>query len=69
MKIINKNDIEPTILPDGFGLRTTPNKEVVIIDFISSNPVGEQAVISSIALPKTIAKDLMSQIQKMLKDN
>ena len=62
MNFIPKEHIEPTYFPDGFGVRTTQNKEVIIIDFIASNGVGNKAVISSIALPKSGALDLAKKI-------
>ena len=55
--------IEPTYFPDGYGVRTTPKKEVVIIDFFQSN---NNKIISSIALPKSVAIDLIKQIKNLI---
>jgi hypothetical protein len=69
MLFIKKDQIEPTYFPDGYGVRTTQNKEVVIIDFIQSNNNGEKAIISSIALPKSGALDLIKKIQSLFKED
>lgn len=59
--------IEPTYFPDGYNIRTTQKKEVIIIDFIQSNK-DEKAVISSIAIPKSVALDLIEKIKLLLKE-
>ncbi len=69
MNFIPKEHIEPTYFPDGFGVRTTQNKEVVIIDFIASNGLGDKAVISSIALPKSAALDLAKRIKDIYEES
>ena len=69
MNFIPKEHIEPTYFPDGFGVRTTQNKEVVIIDFIASNGLGDKAVISSIALPKSAALDLAKRIKDIYEED
>jgi len=65
--MISKEQIEPTYFPDGYTIRTTQNKEVVIIDFIQSNN-DEKAIISSIAIPKSVALDLIEKIELLLKE-
>jgi len=52
--------IEPTYFPDGYNIRTTQKKEVIIIDFIQSNK-DEKAVIS-------VALDLIEKIKLLLKE-
>jgi hypothetical protein len=69
MDFITKNQIEPTYFPDGYGVRTTQNKEVVIIDFFQSNHFDDKAIISSIALPKSGALDLIKRIQSLFKED
>jgi len=69
MNFIPKEHIEPTYFPDGFGVRTTQNKEVIIIDFIASNGLGDKAVISSIALPKSAALDLAKRIKDIYEES
>ena len=69
MIFVKKEQIEPTYFPDGYGVRTTQNKEVVIIDFIQSNNNGKKAIISSIALPKSAALDLAKRIQSLFKED
>jgi len=70
MNFITKDQIEPTYFPDGYGVRTTQNKEVVIIDFFQSNHFDDnKAIISSIALPKSGALDLIKRIQSLFKED
>jgi len=69
MNFITKDQIEPTYFPDGYGVKTTQNKEVVIIDFFQSNHYGDKAIISSIALPKSGALDLIKKIQSLFKED
>jgi hypothetical protein len=69
MIFIKKDQIEPTYFPDGYGVRTTQNKEVVIINFFQSNHKEEKAIISSIALPKSGALDLIKRIQSLFKED
>ena len=66
MDLINKKDIELTYFPDGYGVKATENKEVVIIDFFTSNYNEEKAIIASIALPKSGALDLIKQIKSII---
>ena len=69
MNFITKDQIEPTYFPDGYGVRTTQNKEVVIIDFFQSNHFDDKAIISSIALPKSGALELIKRIQSLFKED
>jgi len=58
---------QPTNFPDGFGVKSTKEQEMIIVDFFI---MGENVanIFSSIALTKSMAEELANNIQKALRD-
>jgi len=67
IKLVNKDEIEPTYFPDGFGIKTTPKKEVFVIDFFNSRVDGKKSILISLAIPKSGIEDLINQLNSLLK--
>ena len=62
MQIVSNQCIAPTYYIEAFGVRTTHEKDVAIFDFIKPIPSNNAAILSSIAINKSIARDMIKSI-------